>query len=84
MKNTYLILVLVILNIPFYLFLGKMFFRDWAGFFECVKFTFKPDILSLLSDEYYEDGWSSLKLLVYMIFCGMMVWAEKNLIDRLL
>ena len=45
--------------------LFKLFFKDVSGFWECLRFWFRPDIFSLFKGEWFEDQWSELKLLVW-------------------
>jgi hypothetical protein len=42
------IVVLLLLNIPFYLFLGKRFFGNWSGFLKAIDFLFTLEIISAL------------------------------------
>lgn len=43
----------------------KPFFGDWSDFWECIKFCFTPDTVSLFRGEMAEDDWSTMKLLVW-------------------
>lgn len=40
----------------------KMFFGCKNEFFRCVKFWLKPDFISMLNGEYFEDSWAEFKL----------------------
>ncbi len=46
-------------------FLFSFFFKDWDDFWECVRFYFTPDFISLLRGEWTEDWWASMKLGLY-------------------
>ncbi|MDB9314819.1 hypothetical protein PN462_17025 [Spirulina sp. CS-785/01] len=52
--------------------LFKPFFGDGDGFWECVRFSFIPDIISCLRGEWARDWWAELKLNVWF-FCGVLV-----------
>ena len=76
-------LILALLNIPVYIGLGRLFFRTWKGFWECIRFWFTPDILSGLRGEYLRDSWGEFKLALWLASCAACVWAEATLIARL-
>ncbi len=65
------IVVLVALNIPFYLFLGKRFFGNWAGFWKAVRFWFTPEIISAFRGQFHDDIWAELKLWAFFVICGL-------------
>ena len=46
-------------------FFFKPFFGGWSGFWECLKFWFTPDVISLLCGRLQDDRWSTLKLFVW-------------------
>jgi len=46
------------------------FFGDFAGFLECARYWFTPDIISLFRGEWSEDWWASAKLSLYMALCA--------------
>lgn len=71
--------ILIVANIPVYLILGRAFFDDWGGFFQCVRFWFTPDIISIFRGEHWDDVWAELKLLVFGAICYGAVYAEHRL-----
>jgi len=75
-------IILAAANIPLYYLLGRLIFRDWQGFWECVKYWLTPDIISAFRGDYFEDWTSELKLFLWLIVCGVCVAAEGVLIDR--
>ena len=79
--NTTLIVILAVVNVPVYLFLGKRFFTDWQGLWEAVKFWLTPDIISMFRGEYFEDWWESAKLFVFVALCLAVVAAEYTVLD---
>jgi len=44
----------------------KPFFDDWSGFWECVKFWFTPDLISLFRGQWEEDRWATMKLFIWL------------------
>ena len=60
-------------------FLFKLFFKDFSGFRECVRYWFRPDIFSLFRGEWNEDRWSELKLFVWAALstgCGILSYYQ--------
>jgi len=78
------IIVLTLLNVPLYLWLGRAVFGGWQGFFDCIVFWFKPDLWSFLQGEWYEDFVAELKLGVFFALCAGLVAAEFLLLTPLL
>jgi len=74
--------VLGTINIPLYLIIGKILFTNWGGFFDAVKFWFKPDLWSWINDEYWEDLIAELKLGILFALSTGIVWGEYWLIDK--
>lgn len=50
--------------------LFKPFFGDADGFMECVRYWFRPDILSLFSGDYHRDRIAELKLGAWLLLGG--------------
>jgi hypothetical protein len=50
--------------------LFRLFFEDRDDFFECVRYYFTPDIISMFRGEWGEDWWGETKLMVYLILSG--------------
>ena len=71
--------ILAIINIPLYLILGRLFFDDLAGFFECVGFWLTPDWISVLRGEWADDWWGTMKLFVFAALCAGAVFGEHQL-----
>lgn len=66
-------LILLVCGLPFMLILGKLLFGSWQGFWEALRFTLTPDIVSILRGEWLEDQWASLKLIVFFVLCTAML-----------
>ncbi len=80
--NWHYLIIIAILNIPLYLYIGKMFFEDWQDFIEAIRYWLTPDIISAFKGEYWDDVFSELKLFLFFICCGLMVFAEYQLIIK--
>lgn len=68
----------VVTGISVLVLLFKFFFGDVNGFWECIRFWFTPDILSLFRGEWHEDQWSELKLGCWIlsgVACGFAAYA---------
>lgn len=50
-------------------FLFRFFFEDSEDFWECVRFSFTPDMFSLFKGEYWDDKLKSMKLGVFLAIC---------------
>ncbi|MDD5348887.1 MAG: hypothetical protein PHQ12_01630 [Chthoniobacteraceae bacterium] len=45
--------------------LFRVFFDDWGGFWECVRYYLTPDVISLFRGEWGADQWATMKLGIY-------------------
>ena len=76
------IAVLIVVNVPIYFLLGKLFFDDWDGFWDAAKYWIKPDIISWFDGEWFEDWWAELKLGAFLACCAAIVYGEYWLVSR--
>lgn len=74
------IITLSIVNIPLYFYMGKLFFSDWQGFLETLRFFYQPIWLSALRGEGYEDFGQSLKLLWFLLSSLCLIQLQFKLI----
>lgn len=49
--------------------LFRFFFEDSEDFWECVRYSFTPDMFSLFKGEYWQDKLKSMKLGVFLAIC---------------
>jgi len=49
--------------------LFRLFFEDAEDFWECVRYSFTPDVFSLFKGEYWEDKLKSMKLGLFVVVC---------------
>lgn len=75
-------IILIIVNIPVYFVLGKLFFPTWEDFKEAVLFWITPDIISAFRGEFWEDWWAELKLGWWLLSCILFVIGESYLIGK--
>lgn len=74
--NLTALIVLALLNIPLYVFWGKLMFGGWGEFFEAVKFWLTPDAFSFFRGEWGEDRMAEFKLGFFIFWCGLTVVAQ--------
>jgi len=77
-----IILGLALVNIPLYIGIGWVFFDDWRGFWEAIRYWLTPDIVSMFRGEWGEDTWQEMKLFVFILVCVLCVVGEYQLISR--
>ena len=51
----------------------RVLFSGKDDFFNCIKFWFTPDVVSMFRGEYWEDHWAEFKLLIWL-GSGVGVW----------
>ena len=73
---------LALINIPIYFLVGRIFFRDLEGLLTSIRFLITPDLLSAIRGEFWDDWWESLRFVIFILACVLLVLAEKELIDR--
>lgn len=62
--------------------LFKPFFRDFAGFGECLHYWFRWDILYIFRGDVIEDLWSGLKLIIWVGLSFLIGWAAHHQLPR--
>ena len=61
--------ILVIVNLPVYLALGRLIFGGWGGFLEALRLWTSADWWFTLEKEWHEDRWETAKLPVFILLC---------------
>ena len=82
--KTLLIVILLVLNIHIYRKIFYFIFRDSDDFRESVRYSFTPDIFSLLRGRYWKDQMGELKLSIFIVACIAVVFLEYLVIGSLL
>jgi hypothetical protein len=65
-----------VINIPVYLFLLRKFFDTMNDFYDALKFSFQPDIISAFRGEFWDDKKAERKLGAMFILSGAWLIAE--------
>jgi hypothetical protein len=68
--------ILGVVNIPLFVVLAKLFFKDMEEFEEAIYFLIKPDFMSFFQGEWLDDWWAEMKLGACVALCAGAVWAE--------
>lgn len=77
------LIVAAVIDIPLFILIGKIFFGCWSDFWDAIVFWITPDMLSMLTGEYWDDLWAELKLGLFVVTCGACLWGELLLIAKL-
>lgn len=67
------------IGVVFAVLLFKPFFKNWSGFWDCVKYSLKPDWISWFQGEGMHDWCAELKLgawLIISLMCGILSYHE--------
>lgn len=59
--------------------LFRPFFETREEFYDCVRFWFTPDFISMFRGLYLEEQWAELKLLVWIGASGLMGYGTYQL-----
>ncbi len=57
----------------------KIFFGDFAGFAECLRYFLRPNYASFLSQERPDDNWGSLRFFIWAALsfgCGLLAYYQ--------
>ena len=84
MEGSLIFIILMVLDIPLFIFIGKLMFGSWSDFWEAIVFWFTPDILSAFTGEYWDDVWAEAKLFVFGLICAACVYGELLFVVKLL
>lgn len=76
------VIVLILVNIPVYRFLFRLFFVDEEDYDKSVKYVFTPNLLSLFRGEYFKDRMATARLKFYIFLCAIVVILEYLLLDK--
>lgn len=44
----------------------KVIFSGEDDFFECIRYWFTPDIVSMFRGQYWDDNWAQLKFFIWL------------------
>jgi hypothetical protein len=74
-------LIILLVNIPIYVFIGKFFYGDWYDFTEGLRYLFQPGWLSALRGEWDKDFTETVKLYAFIFVCFCVFWLEKQIVN---
>lgn len=72
-ENSKLLMILMVINLPLYFFIGKSFYNSWVDFTEALRYLFQPGWLSAIRGEFNDDFWETLKFYCYIATCAALV-----------
>lgn len=75
-------LLLVLINIPVFLGLGRIIFTDWDGLIEALRLWTSADWWFTLEKQWQLDRWSTAKLPVFVLSCVALVVLEHLMFGR--
>ncbi len=68
--------ILIIINVPVYLAMGKIIFKDWGSFIESVRLWCSADWWYSLEKQWREDRWGTGQLPLFILLCVLLVVVE--------
>lgn len=68
--------ILLIINIPVYLALGKLIFKDWGSFLESVRLWASADWWYSLEKQWHEDRWGTGQMPLFLLLCALLIVVE--------
>lgn len=68
--------ILIAVNIPVYLGLGRLIFGNWDNFSTCLRFFLMPDIVSWFRGEWIEDQLATIQFIFWLLGCALVVYLE--------
>lgn len=68
--------MLVPLNIPVFVLLGRLVFGSVQGFMESIYYWVKPDWLSWIDGELESDFYATVRLLFWFVLCAVAIGLE--------
>jgi len=76
---------LIIINIfTMYRFIFGIIFSNREGFYESVRYSLIPDIISLFRGEYWKDWINEFKLGIFIFLCVMATLIEYWIVSAIL
>ncbi len=76
--------ILAVINIPMYRWSFKTIFGNMEGFYECLKYDFTPDIVSLFRGRLLQDMAAEWKLSSFILMNMLLFVIEYMFISKLL
>jgi len=74
--NQWIPIVVIVLNIPVFIVIGRMMFGSWTFFFECLKWNVIPDWWSFARGKITRDQHGENKTGMFVITCLSIVMVQ--------
>ena len=84
-KDIIFLVLIAIVDIPIFILIGKLFFRDREGFKEAFGILFSLGFFSILFggwDEYILDLWAGTKFAIFIILCFAIFLGQLVLVTK--
>lgn len=75
--------LLLLLNVPIYRMIFKYLFESREQFLECLRYLLIPNVISLFRGEYGKDYLSGLRVIVFLVVCGIITFFEYSVIAHI-
>ncbi len=82
MSTQLIILILLVINIPLYIKLNRLFFKDSAEFKKAITPGFITRISPTVHREHWEGAAGRLKAKTFFAMCGFVVFLEYVIINQ--
>jgi len=73
---------LSLINLPIFFLIGKVFFKNLEGLLTSIHFLITPDLLSAIRGEFLDDWWESLRFIIFIFVCVLLILSEKAFIEK--
>ena len=74
--NQWIPILVIVINIPIFLLVGRAIFGSWSLFFECLKWNFIPDWWSLARGKLARDFHGENKTGMFIVACTSIVMIQ--------
>lgn len=79
-----LFIFLLVVNIPVYKVIFRLLFDSMEEFYESVRYSFTPDMISLFRGDYVQDWFGEWKLTILILMCIGVTFLEFKMIMKLI
>ncbi len=75
-KSLIIIIILLIIDLPLFIVIGKLMYHGWDNFWDDFKWNLIPDIFSLFSGSFLKDKRGELNSQLYFCVCFIILFLE--------
>lgn len=83
-KNALVPILLLLVNIPLFLFIGRKMFGSWSYFRQCFRWIYIPDLFSTLTGKFTRDMRGEHEVWKLWLLCIIIYFLELILLMELL